>query len=139
MIFSSLSTVSQVRDVQNRASSNQSKNSASYQSSSNSDNVSDYSIGDGFIVDFIFEGIGILQGDVLSRKQEDPWLVSIEMYLSGAYFLEYNNIALIQSARLNWGMFSTDLRYFKMQDQTGLYETLDWQVLQINLVNQKAI
>jgi hypothetical protein len=127
--------------VKSSASSNQSSKSFSSRSSSSSDNDTNYDGGSDFTSElfFIFEWTGKHQRDVLSRREDEPWLVSLEMFLSGAYFLQYNNIVVIPSAKLHWGMFSTDLRYFRMQDETGFFETLDWQVLQLNLINQKSV
>jgi len=138
LILCSVSGYSQVREVKNRAAKNRSGISTS-KSSSGSDADILVGVGADFIGEFffIFEWIGRQQRDVLSRREEEPWLVSLDMYTAGAYFIEYNNIALNPSARLHWGVFSTDLRWFRMQDLSGMYETLDWQVLQINLVNHR--
>lgn len=140
-ILSNFKTIAQIREVKNLALSNQSNRISGYIKNSFSDYGRDCDTGVEFIGDifFVFEWTGQQQRSVLERRYDEPWLLSLEMWLAGGYFTQYNNLILNPSARLHWGLFSTDLRWFRMQDLTGYYETLDWQIIQLNLLHKAPI
>jgi len=103
---------------------------------SGNDNESD---GDGFTVEFFFDalnGLYLAQEAQLTRKKEEPWLVSLEGNLYNGYYSKNTNLLFLPSLRANWGLFSTSLRFNRMQDNTGFFKTLDWQAIILNIVNK---
>lgn len=49
-----------------------------------------------------------------------------------------NTFLMLPRLRGNWGLFSTDFRYSALFDNTGFYNTSDWQVIQFNLGVEKT-
>jgi len=89
-----------------------------------------------FLFNITFNGIFLAQEAQLMRKKEEPWLVSLEGRLYNGYYTKNNTLLYLPSLRANWGLFSTSLRFNKMQDNTGLFKPLDWQVIILNIVNK---
>ena len=86
------------------------------------------------IFDFIHL-IGDGQRQQLERRFDEPYRVSLEAGLHGGYSNDDGTYIFLPSIRGNWGLISTHLRSNRMQDRTGQFQTLDWQVIQLNLVN----
>jgi len=84
-------------------------------------------------------GIALAHKNLLARKREEPWLVSLEGILHAGYYTKFSTINLLPSLRGNWGLFSTQIRLNRLQDRTGFYKTLDWQILQLNLVARPMV
>ncbi len=80
-------------------------------------------------------GIGIysLQTYVLSTRDEHPEVVSLEGFLQAGYYGKYNAILLNPQIRANWGAFSTEFRQQSINDNTGYLNTLDWQIIKLNI------
>ena len=97
--------------------------------------------GDFFIDIFaeIFAGLGHAQANMLSRKAEEPWLVSLATDLPFGYYFKEETFLFLPSIRGNWGLFSTQLRYNLIQDKTGFFRTLDWQIIQLNIVARPKV
>ncbi|MDA0194999.1 MAG: hypothetical protein O2951_08125 [Bacteroidetes bacterium] len=100
-----------------------------------------YSGGGGSCVFFfleIFDVINIIgrgQKDQLAQRFEQPYRVSLKAGLNGGYYNGENTFIFLPSIRGNWGLFSTHFRSNWIQDLTGQFQTLDWQVIQMNIVN----
>lgn len=71
---------------------------------------------------------------MLDRRDDEPWLVSIDANLNGGYYTNESTSIALPSIRGNWGLFSTQLRWNRIQDLTGAFKTFDWQIIQFNLV-----
>ncbi len=86
----------------------------------------------------IFDFIHLMvqgQKDQLSKRFDEPYRVSLQAGFNGAYYNKEGTYSFIPSIRGNWGLLSTHLRSNTIQDRTGQFQTLDWQVIQFNLVN----
>lgn len=86
------------------------------------------------IFDFIHL-IGQGQKDQLSKRFDEPYRVSLQAGFNGGYYNKEGTFSFIPSIRGNWGLISTHLRSNSIQDRTGQFQTLDWQVIQFNIVN----
>lgn len=91
-------------------------------------------MGEAFIYSFI-NG----HREMMSRRSEEPWLLSLDVGMHGGYYGSENATVLSPSIRGNWGIFSSQFRYNKFQDFTASFPTLDWQVLQFNIVAQPGV
>jgi len=78
-------------------------------------------------------GLYSLQSYVLSTRQEHPEIVSLEAFLQGGFYSKYNSILLTPQIRANWGAFSTEFRQQSIHDITGYLNTLDWQIVKLNI------
>lgn len=79
------------------------------------------------------------QSDQLYLAHVDDWRISFEGRMLGG-FDPLRNVTLIQpQIRGNWGLFSTQVRYNRIFDNTGVLSTLDWQILQFNVINHEAV
>lgn len=94
----------------------------------------------GVFFDLFFQvtlnGLIEAQTQQLQRKEDEPWLVSFEGMLYSGYSPKNNNILYQPAIRGNWGLFSSSLRYNRMVDETGNFETIDWQTFILNVVNR---
>lgn len=79
------------------------------------------------------------QKEALQRRHEEPWLVSLEAGIHGGYYSKETALVTMPSFRANWGLFSSHVRWDRMQDFTGSFRTFDWQVFQLYLVNQPSV
>ena len=138
IVISSVTSYAQVGEVIEKAKENKSGNSGS---SSDGDGNSG-----SFFVNIFLEltyqtirAIPVAQRDVLSRKYDEPWLVSLETGFAGGYANAHNTLAFIPSIQGNWGLFSSELRMDRMFDSSGNFQTIDWQVVVFNLVNREKI
>lgn len=74
---------------------------------------------------------------VQSRKDENPRILSIDLLPQLAYPIPNKSILAMPRARVNWGLISTDFRYSHLHEfGIGNYATLDWQVVQFNIVSK---
>jgi hypothetical protein len=76
---------------------------------------------------------------MMQRRNEEPWLLSLDIGLHGGYYSNQNASILSPSIRGNWGIFSSQFRYNKFQDFTASFPTLDWQILQFNIVAHPGV
>lgn len=93
-----------------------------------------------FFFDFLVNNIGILQQQVLQKREINPYIVSLDVI--GQAAVQPSRYYLINPRiRGNWGLFSTDFRYNYLLEEsiTGNQDlgTFDWQVLQLNLLNTR--
>lgn len=132
----------QVRDVKSRASAYKSG------SSSSSDGGSSYSGDvDWFFVEVfadlftevIFGSFSNAQFNQLQNADVEDWRISGEFKIAGG--LNFGNVNYFdrQMIRGNWGLFSSQLRRMNVNDVSGGFTTIDWQILQFNLVNQRNV
>lgn len=91
------------------------------------------------ITDFAIRTIPVAQQDILSRKYEEPWLVSLETGFTGGYAGPHNTLAFIPALQGNWGLFSSEFRLNRIFDASGNFQTLDWQILAFNLINREKV
>lgn len=76
---------------------------------------------------------------LMARRAEEPWLLSLDVGLHAGYYGKESATVLSPSIRGNWGLFSSQIRYNKFQDFTGSFPTMDWQVVQFNIVAQPGV
>ncbi len=134
----------QIREVKSRASSYKSSSSAS---SSNSYSSSNDDSGDSFFIfDILFNmftpmvrGIGEAQRRQLTFANDDPWRIGGELKLIGGINFFNPDFFNSQMIRGNYGLFSTQIRRFSLSDVSGSFNTIDWQVIQLNLVNTERV
>lgn len=131
--------MAQVREVTSRA--NEYKNSggsseSSYSSSSGSD------AGRLFLFDLfaglarpMVNGLIYAQQSQLSNLDQEPWRTGIEFKLLGGLNWGSSTSFNSQHIRGNYGLFSTAIRRFDFNDVSGSFTTIDWQILQLNLIN----
>ncbi|MEQ9425262.1 MAG: hypothetical protein RJQ09_12635 [Cyclobacteriaceae bacterium] len=135
VIATTSASLAQVGDVSKGAKGNKEKTRKS------SDSDGDYRGGGGsgvFLFLEIFDVVNLMvsgQKDQLAQRFDQPYRVSLEASLSGGYDNSEGTYLFLPSFRGNWGLFSTALRSNRMQDRTGQFQTLDWQVIQFNFVN----
>ncbi len=72
----------------------------------------------------------------LNRKPEIPEVISLEL-MPHIGFGKNASIFIAPRVRGNWGLLSTDFRYSRLAADGNL-ATLDWQILNLNVVNEKA-
>lgn len=97
-----------------------------------------------FIDVFIWTGGAITQGhrQILEKDGYIPRIKSLEF--SGQYSAMPSDYGVaIPRMRANWGLFSTDIRYYH-QFETRLgdfssYNSFDWQFLMLNLVTSQKV
>lgn len=117
------------------------KGSRSNKERTRKDSDGDFGRGGGggvFLFLEIFDVISLIgkgQKEQLSRRFDERYRVSLEAGLHGGYYNDEGTFIFLPSFRGNWGLLSTHLRSNRMQDRTGQFQTLDWQVIQFNLVN----
>ncbi|SNT35561.1 hypothetical protein SAMN05421640_3499 [Ekhidna lutea] len=148
LFFSSFLSVSQVREVRSRA--NAFKNSSSsYSSNSNSSDYSyssDDSEGSLFLIDLFIgmmrpmvQGVSLAQQAQLENIQEERWRAGLDLKLNGGINFKEAEFFDTQMLRANYGLFSTQLRRFNLNDVSGDFTTIDWQILQLNLINTENL
>lgn len=77
--------------------------------------------------------------EMMARRADEPWLLSLDIGLHGGYYGKESATVLSPSIRGNWGLFSSQIRYNKFQDFTGSFPTMDWQMLQFNVIAQPGV
>ena len=135
----------QVREVKSRASSYKSSSSSS--SSSNDYSSSDSDSDDFFFLfDLMFDmfsplvrGIGVAQSRQLEYAYEENWRTGFEFKLNGGTNFAQPDLFNSQTIRGNYGLFSTQIRRFNLNDVSGSFNTIDWQVVQLNLINLEKV
>lgn len=138
MLMLASGLLAQVDDIKRKSSENASKSSGSSESGSSSG-------GGGNLFGFInvTKLILVSQASILEKRDSVPRVVSFEVFAHGA--MQPSNYYLaLPRVRGNWGLFSTDFRfnYLYQQDQGQGYSdlsTIDWQVLQFNILNSKYV
>lgn len=143
--FITLSTQSQVREVKERAteysSGSATSDSRSYSYESTSDD------GDFFLVQLVGElmfgsiinGFSSAQFYQLNNSNSENWRISFEAKLNGGINFSQVEFFDSQTIRGNYGLFSMQLRRFNVNDVSGSFTTLDWQLLQLNIINREKI
>lgn len=129
-LLASMLVQAQVGDIKRKSSENASGKSEGGRSSSGSSSVA-------FFFD-VFQLAGQAQSYKLQKHDSIRRLISFEAFFQGAvqpssYYLFNPRI------RGNWGLFSTDFRVnYLIEENTGQnLTTLDWQILQLNLVTTR--
>ena len=132
LVFSMEAVQAQVGDVNKGARSNKEKSSDRTERGGRRGGANVF-----FFIE-IFDVISALsrgQKDQLAKRFDQPYRVSLEAGLNGGYYNNEGTFLFLPSIRGNWGLFSTHFRSNLIQDLSGQFQTLDWQVLQLNLVN----
>ncbi len=89
--------------------------------------------------EFFLQSLIFGHREMLARRYDEPWLLSVDVGLHAGYYGHEHATILSPSVRGNWGLFSSQIRYNKFQDFTGSFPTLDWQVIQFNIVAQPKV
>lgn len=143
--FAALSIQSQVREVKQRAteysSGSATSDSRSYSYESTSED------GDFFLVQLVGElmfgsiinGFSTAQFYQLNNSNSEDWRISFEAGLNGGINFSQVEFFDSQTIRGNYGLFSMQLRRFNVNDVSGSFTTLDWQLLQLNLINREKV
>jgi len=97
----------------------------------------------GFFIEDILVGGIKYHKEILQKKKDIPEVSSIELMPHFGYASPSSSL-LLPRIRLNWGLFSTDCRFSNMIDfgtpgKIDYYNTLDWQILELNLVVTKPV
>ena len=87
------------------------------------------------ITDLLLEIMWRGQDRQLNLAERDAWRTSLESSLVGGYDFDQPSTLINPVIRGNWGLYSKQLRWTKISDQTEGFSTLDWQVLHLNLIN----
>lgn len=136
----------QIRDVKSRASSYKSNSSSSSDSNTSSWSTSSGDAGGLFLLDVFtglmdvtFSGLYHAHQNQLQFKDIEDWRTGWEFGINGG--LNYNEVNFFNSQfiRGNHGLFSTQFRRFDVSDVSGSFTTLDWQILQLNLINLEKV
>ncbi len=144
-VLISFLSIAQVREVKSRASEYKSN-----KSSSSTDNSYSYFGDDGegsllvslfsdLFVGTLINGFSAAQYAQMNNAAEEDWRKSLEIGLSGGLNCREVEFFDRQMIRGNWGLFSTQLRRFNVNDVSGAFTTIDWQVLQFNLINLEKV
>ncbi len=146
LFLSSIIAAAQVDKVRQRAEqSKQSSSSSSSEGSFDTGSADDDILVSIFaditwaVIQLPFKGFYHWQVDQLERAKLDDWRVSAELEMPVGLDPSRNTYLILPSARLNWGLFSTQVRYNRLFDETGSFNTLDWQILQFNIVNNDVV
>lgn len=150
-LFSGFSNQAQVGKAKENARSYKSGSSSSSGNSGNSSSGgsswdSGSSFGDdlfislaGELIILPFKALYLGQADQLLLARDDDWRISFEGRMLGGYD-PFQNVTLVQpQIRGNWGLFSTQLRYNRLFDNTGVLSTWDWQIIQFNFLNHESV
>jgi len=135
LLFTSIVANAQVDDIKRRSSEN--SRSKSEGSSSGSSGGSLSGCNPMFCID-MFQLIGTAQEERLKKTEIVKRVVSLEMFFQGA-FQPSTYYLFNPRIRGNWGLFSTDFRVnYLIEEKTDSVThdltTLDWQILQLNLI-----
>ncbi len=84
-------------------------------------------------------GISLAQQHQLSNSNEEKWRTGMELKLDGGINFSEAEFFDSQMIRGNYGLFSTQLRRINVNDVSGAFTTIDWQILQLNLINKENI
>lgn len=142
LFFCCFYSFSQVREIKKRSDSNKQRSSNSSDNSSSDASsggflemlVSDIVFG---IVKLPFQAAFHAQSQQSAKFQSDPWRLSFEVQVKSGIDFRQNTMLLNPEIRGNYGLFSSQLRYSKISDVSGGFGTLDWQILQMNFVNNE--
>lgn len=140
-----LSTISEAQVGKAKENARKSKSGSS---SGSSDGESWSSSGGGgdvgadiafFLFEITFRGVGLIQMNMLDRKEDEPWIVSLDGSLTAAADPNFGTVSFTPTVRGTWGLFSTQLRTNRLFDGTGTLQTIDWQVIQLNILSQEYV
>lgn len=87
--------------------------------------------------DIMIRALYEAQVEQLRLAADDDWRISLEADAMAG--VDVNNIEFFnsQSLRGNWGLFSSQVRRFDINDVTGRFTTVDWQIVQFNVLNRE--
>lgn len=128
---------SQVSDIKSASSGNSKSGGGDRRTGGNGGGALGY-----FFVDFLINNLGLLQQQVLQKREINRYIVSLDVI--GQIAIQPSRYYLANPRiRGNWGLFSTDFRfnYLLEESLTGNQDlgTFDWQVLQLNLINTRHV
>ena len=139
--------LAQVGKIKGASNENSKERSSPRRSSSSASGGTDVGSGDnwGFGTWLVVETIGQVanwQAYKLRKRFDNPSVVSLEiMPHLGLNPPDY--YVAMPRIRGNWGLFSTDFRYNLLIEPTvegyQSFRTLDWQILQLNLVTTRPV
>ena len=80
-----------------------------------------------------WEAIGSVQNAVMEQKSVYPYVSSLEAKVWGGISSDEETFFISPGLQGNWGIFSTDFRFTYLDDNTGTLNSLDWQILKLNV------
>lgn len=80
-----------------------------------------------------WQAISEAQHAALEQKTEYPYISSLETKVMGGISSDQETFFISPGLQGNWGIFSTDFRYTYLDDNTGTLNSLDWQILKLNV------
>lgn len=81
---------------------------------------------------YIFAGIVEHHQSAMERELVMPWITGAELRPTFGFMPRENALIYQPEVRLNYGVLGTQFRVSLLEDNTGRYETLDWQLLTLN-------
>ncbi len=146
IIIFGLTTISEAQVGKAKSNARKSKSSSSSSSSSSDGDSFSSSEGSACMGDLIFfffqvsfNGVGTIQQNMLDRREDEPWIVSLDGHLTAGVDPSQGTIGFSPTIRGTWGLFSTQFRTNRIFDGTGTLQTLDWQIVQFNILSQKYV
>lgn len=127
--------MSRANDHKLKAGSTSSDDSSS---SSDDDSFLAALVGD-ILFGSIYRGFNVAQFYQLNNANEEDWRTGFEIKVNGGVNFRKVEFFDSQMIRGNWGLFSTEVRRFNVNDVSGAFATFDWQILQFNLINREKI
>lgn len=79
-----------------------------------------------------FRGIGLAHHKMLDRRFDQPWIVSLDASMPIGYHFPHHTKFIAPEITGKWGLFATNARINRIWDRTGNFQTVDWQILQVN-------
>ena len=150
----SITTFAQVGEIKTKSNKNtdkpktQSNNNSSGSNDSGGGCLSDiFNTCFSSCVSSVFEAIVIgsidLHKEYISQKKEIPTVTSLEFMPTYGYCPKGSHL-IMPRIRGNWGLFSTDFRYYNILESTpnnGIenYKTYDWQIIELNPLITKNV
>lgn len=132
---------SQLREVKSRATAFKNTSSSSrsdYYSSNSGESLFLFDLFVGIFKPLV-TGVSYAQKRQIEFASDDEWRRSIEFKVNGGIGLQRTDLFNSQAFRGNYGLFSTQVRRFNVNDVSGSFTTLDWQILQLNLINTENV
>lgn len=136
---------SQVRDIKTKIKEDKSKeagNSKGFQRSAShweppgpGDGLAEFLVGSLFYYTAygVYRATDYGQSQMQFRRFKHPETFSFEADAISGFDFNSNTLLISPSARVNWGLFASDVRYQYTHDVTDVLHVLDWQVLKLRL------
>jgi hypothetical protein len=143
LLITTLQGTAQVRDIKSKVKEDKSKGVTSGRSYSGStayweppeleDGLAEFLVGRLFYYTAygVYRAADYGQSKMQNRRFEYPETFSFESGVVSGFDFNSNTFLTSPSARINWGLFASDLRYQYTHDVTDALHVIDWQVLKL--------